>query len=432
MVWLRARQHAAPGGRLVGTWRSSAPYRALVALVLLNSFASFSSLGVLSLFARDSVGASDTQVTLYFVVVALAGMVAMLVTGHLSDRGRRRILTAASLAWLAVGYWALAATRTYAAMLAVGLVFFCVIGVPNAQLLAYARDLVQRRGDAASIAIIGLVRVVFSVGSFLGFASGGLGLAYLGARSVLRIAGLLCLCSLALCWHVVRAAAASHQASHQASPPPATVTGQRGGDPAEATSTTSEPRLLVMLAVVMVLLASGRVMQLAQLPILLRVSLHAPLELVGFALAVPPLCELALMPVMAWAAVRWGRGRVFLAGAAASVFYYGGLVFVATARQLLLLQVLYAIFGAATVVIGIDLAQRLMTRRAGMATSMYLSHENVATVHGSVVATLAVAALGHQTGFLAPAMLCLIALTLAVGLFVRHPVPFDLRPRAGC
>lgn len=377
------------------------------------------SLSVLSLFAQGDVGATDTQVTLYFVVVALAGAAVMYVTGHISDRRGRRVLVTASLGWLAAGYWALAATRTYAQLLAVGVVFFSAVGVPNAQLLAYARELVQRRGDVASIAVIGLVRVVFSIGSFLGFAGGGLGLAFLGARSVFRVTGLLCLCCLAMSWRIVR-----HAAEPGNVPP---KPGRAHADkPTGATSTTNEQRLLVLFAAAMVLFASGRVMQLAQLPILLHVSLHAPLGLIGFILAVPPMCELVLMPVMAWAAARWGRGRIFLIGAAASVAYYAGLAFVASTWQLLLLQVLYAVFGAATVMIGIDLAQRLMTRRAGTATSIYLGHENVAVVHGSVVATLAVAALGHQTAFLVPAILCLIALTFTVGLFRRYPTPFDL------
>jgi SET family sugar efflux transporter-like MFS transporter len=414
------RHGAPPDGRFSGAWSNSAAYRPLVSLVLLSSFASFSSLSVLSLFAHGDVGATDTQVTLYFVVVALAGAAVMFVTGHISDRRGRRVLVAASLGWLAVGYWALAATRTYAQMLIVGVVFFSAVGVPNAQLLAYARELVQRQGDVASIAVIGLVRVVFSIGSFLGFAGGGLGLAFLGARSVFRVTGLLCLCCLAMSWRIVR-----HAAEPGEVPP---KPGRAHADnPTGATSTTNDQRLLVLFAAAMVLFASGRVMQLAQLPILLHVSLHAPLELIGLILAVPPMCELVLMPVMAWAATRWGRGRIFLIGAAASVAYYAGLAFVASTWQLLLLQVLYAVFGAATVMIGIDLAQRLMTRRAGTATSTYLGHENVAVVHGSVVATLAVAALGHQAAFLVPATLCLIALTFAVGLFRRYPTPFDLR-----
>lgn len=418
----------APAGRFVAAWRSSAPYRPLMALVLLSSTASFAALGVLSLFARDELGASDTMVTANFVVVALASMIVLPVTGHLSDRGRaRRIVIPASLAWLGIGYWMLAGVRSYPAMLAVGVVFFCAIGVPNAQLLAYARDLVERRADTAtSTAVIALLRIVFSFGSFAGFGSGGLGLAYLGARSVFRIVAVVCLGCLALSWYVLRAGdAAAVSARQQAADENATDSG-----PIQTTATA--PRLLLILAVVMVLFSSGRVLLLSQLPILMRASLHAPLELVGLALGLPPLCELVLMPAMAWAALRWGRGRVFLAGGTASVVYYGGLVFVTTPWQLVLLQVGYAVFGAATIMVGIDLAQRLMIGRAGMATSIYLSHENVAVVLGSLVATVSVATLGHQAGFIVPGTLCLIALALAVGAFARHPHTFDLwrRPTA--
>jgi MFS family permease len=419
------QRDTAQGGRFVVAWRSSAPYWPLMALMLLSSTASFAALGVLSLFARDELGASDTMVTVNFVVVALASMIAMLVTGHLSDRGRaRRIVISASLAWLGIGYVMLAGVRSYPAMLVVGVVFFCAIGVPNAQLLAYARDLVERRADTTtSIAVIALLRIVLSVGSFVGFGSGGLGLAYLGPRSVFRIVAVVCFGCLALSWYVLRAGAAAAVPARQQ------AADETGTDSGRMQTTANAQRLLLVLAVVMVLFSSGRVMLLSQLPILMRASLHAPLELVGLALGLPPLCELVLMPAMAWAALKWGRGRIFLVGGAASVVYYGGLVFVTAPWQLMLLQVSYAVFGAATIMVGIDLAQRLMVGRPGMATSIYLSHENVAVVYGSLVATVSVASLGRQAGFVVPGMLCLIALALAVGLFARHPDTFDLRHR---
>jgi MFS transporter, SET family, sugar efflux transporter len=199
-------QRHATLGQLAARWRNSAPYRPLMAVVLLSSTASFAALGVLSLFARDELGATDTMVTIIFVVVALASMIAMLATGHLSDRGRvRGILIPAGLVWIAIGYWMLSGVHSYAAMPAVGVVFFCATGVPNAQLLAYARDLVERRDDtAASIGIIALIRIALAVGSFLGFGIGGLGLAYLGARSVFRIVAVVCLGCLALWWYVLR------------------------------------------------------------------------------------------------------------------------------------------------------------------------------------------------------------------------------------
>jgi MFS family permease len=389
-------------------------------LMLVSSTASFAALGVLALFARNELGASETGVTVNFVVVALAGMVVLLATGHLSDRpGARRVLIPASLGWLAIGYAILAGVRSYPAMLATGAVFFCAVGVPSAQLMAYARELVDRRdGAAGSTAVIAMMRIVLSIGSFTGFGASGLGLAYLGARPLLRAVAVACLGCLALSWYLLRG---SHTAGREARPDtiaPATLPAVPGGQ-----------RLLLILTVVMVLFSSGRVMLLSQLPILTRETLHAPLQLTGFALALPPLCELVFMPAAALAAARWGRGVVFLAGGAASVLYYAGLVIVTTPGQLMLLQVLYAVFGAATVMVGIDLAQRLLVGRPGAATSLYLSHENVATVNGSLVATVAVATLGHRLGFLVPGTLCLAALVLAMWAFTRHAGTFDLRRR---
>jgi SET family sugar efflux transporter-like MFS transporter len=412
------------GARPGVAWRSVAAYRPLLVLMLVSSTASFAALGVLSLFLHDELRAPDTAVTVTFVVVALAGMVALPVTGHYSDRrGVRRVIIPASLAWLGVGYAVLSTVNSYPAMLAVGATFFCAVGVPGAQLMAYARELVERREDTAtSTTVIAAMRIALSVGSFAGFGSGGVGLAYLGARPVFRGVAVACLGCVALSWYLLRA----DRAPVGAAPHPVTDDHDQHLGGARRAGADG-PRLLLVLAVVMVLFSSGRVMLLSQLPLLMRVSLDAPVKLIGFTLAIPPLCELALMPAMAVAAVRWGRGRVFLAGGVASVLYHGGLVVVTTPAQLMALQVVYAVFGAATIMVGIDLAQRLMAGRAGAATSIYLSHENVATVNGSLVAIVSVAALGHRVGFLVPGALCLVALAVAAWAFARHPDIFDLR-----
>lgn len=394
-----------------------------MALMLVSSTASFAALGVLSLFTRDELGASDTEVTVYFVVVALTGTALMLATGRFSDRpGVRPVLVPASLGWLGVGYAILASVHSYPAMLVVGVAFFGLVGVPTAQLMAYARNVVERRDDTAtSTAAIAMMRIVLSIGSFAGFGVSGVGLAYLGARPLFRVVAVACLGCAVLSWYLLRGGE--------------TGTAPVSDDRTEVPEgTPGGQRLLLILAVVMVLFSSGRVMLVSQLPILMRVSLHAPLQTTGFALALPPLCELVLMPTAALAALRWGRGKVFLVGGAASVVYYGCLAVVATPGQLILLQVVYAVFGAATVMVGIDLAQRLMVGRAGKATSIYLSHETVATVSGSLVATVSVATLGRQVGFLVPGALCLVALALALWAFARHPATFDLvrhRPPAG-
>lgn len=385
--------------------------RRLLAPVLLVSAASSASLAVLSLFARDELGASAVLVTGYFVAVATGGAVATFALGRISDRGRNRgLLIRTSLAWLAVGSFLLARVHTLLSMLAIGVIFFSALNVANSQLLAHARDVLRSRPDAlhGSLSMVTLIRVVFSLGSLLGFACGGAVLGFAGARPVFWASGVAYSLCLSLAWSSLRAPVIS---SHDEQPTP----------------DRSRLRLVFALAAVMVLFSSGRVMQVSQLPIVVHESLREPASRVGLYLAIPPVAELALMPLAAVAARRWGRARAFLAGGVAIVVYYCGLAVVRQPWQLLLLQLCYAVFGAATVMVGIDVAQRLVPGRPGAATSAYLSHENVAVVTGSVVALASVAALGSQMGFLGPAGLCAVALGVAAWLLTCYPDRFDLR-----
>ncbi|HET8681955.1 MAG TPA: MFS transporter [Micromonosporaceae bacterium] len=407
-----------------GAWARSAGYRPVLLVLLLSGAMSSLPLGVLSLFAKDALGASDVMITVYFVVVASAGTLVMQGSGRRSDRsGRRDRLVRLSLAWLVLGYLALSLVRSYPVMLLVGVGFFPVLGVANAQLFALARDLVEHREDEqASIVVVSAFRISYSVGSFLGFGLGGVALAYLDARAVFRLAAGIGLACLLVSWSV-----RAPQHGRRRTPSWGAARGQAGCAPAAGEGRGR--RLLLLFTATMVLFASGRVMQVSQLPLVLRDDLGASVQVVGLVLAAPPLAELALMPLVAWAALRAGRGLVFLAGAAASVGYYAGLAAASAWPQLAALQLLYAFFGAAVLMVGIDLAQRLLAGQAGYATSWYLSHENWAVVSGSLVATASVQLVGRQAGFVVPSVLCAIALVSGTVLFLRHPGSFDLLRR---
>ncbi|MFI0450664.1 MFS transporter [Actinomadura sp. 6N118] len=407
----------------------------LLSLVLLASVASSGSLTVVSLFARDELGASAVMVTIYFVVVALSGGLVLLVTGRLSDRGQlRRVLISASLAWLAIGYGLLTAAHSILAMLLIGIVFISALNIANAQLLAHARDVLNDQAHPhQSIFMVSLVRVVFSIGSLLGFSGGGVGLAWLGARAVFALTAFIYLLCLGLSFisldrRLTPLRPPDRGTNGGYDRPTERAEGVHSEENPDADTGTNSLRLLALFSLLMVLFASGRVMQVSQLPIVVHESLGGGLEWVGLILAIPPFVELALMPAMAWAASRWGRGNIFLIGAFASVVYYGGVAVAESRWQLIVLQGCYAVFGAAAIMVGIDIGQRLMTNRPGLATSSYLSHENLAVVTGSIVATTSVAAFGNRTGFLMPAFLCLAALSMTALLFARYPARFDLRP----
>lgn len=418
-----SQSQSTTSGAFSHAWQSRRIYGPLLFLVLLSSAASAASLTVVALFARDELGASEVMVTVYFAAAASGGCLAMVAVGRVSDRIRNRaVVIWLALAWLGTGYFVLAEVRSVATLLAIGVAFMSVLNVANSQLLAYARDtLVHRPSNVvSSTSMVSLVRQVFSCGSLLGFGSGGVAMASFGVRPVFQAAGVAYLACAAVSLLTVRSPTTARQG---------VTLKPSGGALRPVLAATAQPdplRLVVLFAALMVLFASGRVMQVAHLPIVAS-QLGMSVTGIGLLLAVPPCAEIVLMPIVARVAHRWGRANVFLLGGAASILYYCGLALVRSPWQLLPLQVCNAVFGAAAVMVGIDLAQRLMENRQGTATSSYLSHENLAVVSGSAVAMVSVGTLGNQIGFLVPAGLCLVAFSLVVALFARHPTAFDLR-----
>lgn len=371
------------------------------------------------LFAKDDLAASNVMIALYFAIVAIAGTIVTYFTGLVSDRlGDRRRLVWLSLLWIALGRLVLSYVTTYPGLVLCGVLFACALNVATAQLFAYGHDWTALSDHAKSNSTkrVGLKRAAFSAGSFTGFAAGGVALAYLDYDQIFRVTGAVTLASLAIALSFPKCVAVQRQASaEQASPK------------LDTDSRLAVRRLLPALAGVLVIFASGRMLQVSQLPIILRDVFGASPQMVGLALSVPPLAEIVLIPVAATVAVRFGRGSVFLVGGVCGTLYYAGLPQLDSLAMLFLLQLLYALFGAATLMVGIDIAQSLVRERAGLAASTYFAHETVAVVNGSLVAAVSVHLLDAQDAFVVPFALCLIAVVTSALMFRRYPRHFDFR-----
>ncbi|HEX6075035.1 MAG TPA: MFS transporter [Micromonosporaceae bacterium] len=414
------------GGRTTVMKDSQVPGRwpagALSATLFLVGASTAISLVALPLFAKDDLAADHVMIALYFAFVAIAGTVLTYATGLVSDslRDRRRLIWW-SLLWLTFGHLGLSYVSTYLGLLVCGVLFYCALNVATAQLFAYGHDWTALSDHARnnSTKRVGLIRTAFSAGSFTGFTAGGVGIAYLNYDDVFRLAAGVSLASLTIALGFPRRV-------------PATKRRISAGQPAtrpDRTSRFARRRLLPALAGILVIFASGRVLQVSQLPIVLRDAYGASPQVVGFALSIPPLAEIVLMPVAAIVAVRFGRGSVFLAGGICGALYYVGLTLSDSFGMLLALQLLYAIFGAATLMVGIDIAQSLAREEAGFATSTYFTHETVAVVNGSLVAAVSVHMLGSQNAFAIPFAMCLFAVVTSALMFLRYPMHFDFRVR---
>lgn len=380
--------------------RTSATVRSLLTLLFAAAIAQSLPVSINALYAKDEFGASDVTVTVLFATLSLAKLLTVLAIGHRADaRSARRPLIRLSIAWLALGYLAMSVADALWQMFAIGLLFYVAGGVLAAQLFAMVREATAQEGEA--VVVTAFSRMVFSLGYISGAPLGALVAMELGARSALRAAAFVLVACLVVALLGLRE--------------------RVGGEESERAATDEEraPRsrrywLLVYFSVTCVLLSSGRVMQLAMLPIVLRDEMHASLYWIGVALAIPPLLELALMPLAAAASVRWGSGPVFLVGCVAIVVYYAGVTFAEAPWMILLNQSLYAIYGAAGIMLGIDIAQRMLPDRVNTATSVYLGHEHAAAVVGSVLAVGAVGLLGPQHGFAVPLLLCSIGLAVVL------------------
>lgn len=371
------------------------------------------------LFAKDDLAASNVMIALYFAIVAIAGTIVTYVTGLFSDRlGDRRRLIWLSLLWIALGRVVLSYVSTFPGLVLCGVLFACALNVATAQLFAYGHDWIALSDHAKSNSTkrVGLKRAAFSAGSFTGFAAGGVALAYLDYGQVIRATAGVTLASLAIALSFPKCATVERQAS-----------AERASPELDADSRLAVRRLLPALAGVLVIFASGRMLQVSQLPIILRDVFGASPQMVGLALSVPPLAEIVLIPVAATIAVRFGRGSVFLFGGVCGTLYYAGLPQLDSLAMLFLLQLLYALFGAATLMVGIDIAQSLVRERAGLAASTYFAHETVAVVNGSLVAAVSVHLLGAQDAFVVPFVLCLFAVVSSALIFRRYPRHFDFR-----
>jgi predicted MFS family arabinose efflux permease len=408
--------------------RDSPVLRALFVLLFAAAAAQSLPISMVALFAKDELGASNLMVTVYFALVAVAGLVAVLVIGHLTDvAATRRPAIRLCFAWLAVGYLAMSAVLTFWQLFMVGLLFTPALGVLMAQLMALTRETAGGMPSAApAIAVTALSRSVFSLGYITGAPLGSLLAAVIGTRHVMQASA----CVMTAC--LITATLALRSRDDRSPGPSRPQAGMEPGSPAPsaADATQARPRayrLLVMFCVACVFLSSGRVMQLAMLPVVMRDDMHAPASTIGIALAIPPLLELVLMPLASIAALRVGRGVVYLAGGASLVAYYMVLTFAGAPWQIFANQVGYAVYGAAGIMLGIDIAQNLLPERISTATSAYLSHEQAASVLGSITAVLAVGRFGPQHAFGVPLAMSAGGFCCIVLLFVRNAAAFDLR-----
>jgi SET family sugar efflux transporter-like MFS transporter len=311
----------------------------------------------LSLFLSTDVDAGPVKITFFLIVAPLAGVLASLAIGRLSDRRpiRRRLLISGAVAGL-IGTGLTAVVRDYWVLLALAITAFALAGSLFPQSFAYARQVLERDDPAhAALGISGL-RTVFSLAWVAGpplaaflLANGSFVWVYGTAALMYALAAVV-----AICWldEVPAPAARAPDAPIDDRP--------------------DAPRWTLWLtAAAFTLLHTPLTLAVQALPLFISTDLGGDVGDAGLLLGLCAALEIPLMLGLGMLATRLPLRGLLFAGTACGVAYYG-LVAMTTDFWLLVGgQVLNALFIAAISGLGISYMQNMLPRHPGRATTLF-------------------------------------------------------------
>ncbi|MFJ3489816.1 MFS transporter [Leifsonia aquatica] len=379
----------------------------------------------MTLFLVRDVRLSDTAAGLFYLT-NLAAPIAGYAVGSLSDRTGARLnvfrvsALAGFLGWVLMAF----VTQTWMPF-AINILLLSIAGAGAAQLQAAVRDELDRQPTPLDNSVVAVMRMAMAVGWIVGPVFGAVLGAVIGLRPLLIVTGVSMLLSLV---PLIGVKSAPYSRVTTAPVLARRPGGRRAGARREARPAGGPSVLpLLLFTGIYVLIMCGETVKLAYLPLYLDGELHADAAVRGAIIGFQPLVEIALMPLAAAAADRWGVAPVLLAGGtmavAAHASYASAALVVPHLVPLVVGQVLMAGVIATFGVLGITVAQRLQPGRVGMASSVFLSAFAINAAVGGLVGSIGTAWLGMPQLFWISAT---IAAAGVVSLVVLNAVtPLD-------
>jgi SET family sugar efflux transporter-like MFS transporter len=353
-----------------------------------------------ALFLTEELHATPVRLSVFLLVVPIAGLVANTLLGRLSDaRPVRRALMVIGGAAGAGGYALFAVVREYWILLLVSATLAAVASSLMSQTFAYARQALDDGGSRRGPMLISVLRTLFSVAWVVGPPLAAVLVARTGYAGLFGVtAGVYALTAVvAVLWlPALRAPRA-----------PATPVAGEGRSPR---------REMLLAALAFVLLQGGGSLGVTAIPLFVTSELHGTARDVGFVLGLCAALEIPLMMGFGFLALRFDRRLLVCAGGAVALLYHSVMLLVSATWQVLVAQVLSAVVISAVMGVGISFFQDLAPDRPGYATTLYT---NTLTLSGLIAAPLIglAAHFGYRSAY--AIALCLCASGLAVLLLSR-------------
>lgn len=368
----------------------------------------------LTTFFVTELGATLPQAGLYYLTNVTAPVVGFAL-GRLSDRRPDRLTlfrmgaVVGGVGWTAMGL----VTQLWMPFV-ISVVALGIAGAAGAQVYAAVRDELSRRPTPVDVEVISTVRMGFTLGWVVGPVLGTVVGGAFGLRTVLFLTAALSVLQLVPMIGV--------RAPRYVLPP---------GPGVRRTPTGSRRALLPLLAfcALIMVAACGDTVKFAYLPLYMSEQLHLSAGVRGGVIALQPLCELALMPLAALLAGRYGAMRVVMAGTVCAVAAHLCYATSTSVVGLVVAQVLLSAMWAGMAGLGVSVAQQLYPSGVGVASSTFMSSLVFSSTFGGLLGSAFVSGLGIPGVFVVPAVLSALALVgmafLARRLGRRTSVPVE-------
>lgn len=338
----------------ISALRTTPLFGRFATLALLVGLATALTSPFLSLFITRAVDATPSRLASFLFVTSLSGLLLSTAFGRLADAGARgRALLLAGAFGGCCGYAVFAVLRDYWLLLLASATLAALSSTLIPQVFTYAHEAMRRSHTPHAPFAITSLRSMFSVAWVAGPPLGAAILGLAGFTGLFAaVAGVYCL--------VLAASIGLSIESPQARRP--ALARPSGGVRAE----------VVVAAVAFVALQTASALGVLALPLLLTREVGATTAAVGVAAGLAAALEIPLMLMLGKIAARAERRRPLLClGAAAGVSYYALVAVAGHVWQILIAQVLSAVFVSAIMGLGIGLFQELMPDRIGSGTALY-------------------------------------------------------------
>lgn len=366
-----------------------------------------SSYPYITLFLVQNLHINASLAGLFFLT-ALVGPIVAIAVGRFSDRLPSRLpLIRFSAVWLAIGWSAMAMVTQFWLAIGIAILFFCFNGALSALIFASIRDVMSMEGEMYESTVNSTIRTAYSLGWVIGPAVGSWLVAVLGIRFAFFSTSLLYLISLLpfLGLYIRNANTSELGAKHKRA--------------AKNKVAWIDGRLLCFALLGMVVL-SGDTIKSSYLPLYLVENLKQSPVVFGYLLSVSAIVELIIIPSAGMLADKVGTGIVILAGMAIGVVDYAVLANSTHLWQLYIVQILHVGVLAALLGLGITYAQQLNREQPGLASSMVLAGQSLASPLGGIIGSYGVLMIGLPKVFFIPAIVCLLSSVLFLAVYRRN------------